>query len=101
MWAFEPDADAVVQQFYPGELGGLAISELLFGAFSPSGKLPVSFPRSVGTAPAFYNYLKGGRPLDPGLVMDDGRLQFGHAYVLNSPVPLWSFGNGLSYTTFE
>ncbi|KAG6890480.1 hypothetical protein C0992_001148 [Termitomyces sp. T32_za158] len=93
--------DAVVQQFYPGEMGGLAIAEVIFGAVNPSGKLPVSFPRSVGTTPAFYNYLKGSRPLDPGFVLDDGTLEFGHQYVLDSPIPLWSFGHGLSYTTFN
>lgn len=97
----QANADAVIQQFYPGELGGLAIAEIIFGAENPSGKLPVSFPRDVGTAPAFYNYLKGARPLDPGSVLDDGTLVFGHQYVLNSPVPLWSFGHGLSYTTFN
>ncbi|KAF7320670.1 Glycoside hydrolase family 3 protein [Mycena chlorophos] len=49
----QDNVDAVVQQFYPGELGGLAIAEVLFGAVKPSGKLPVSFPRSVGTTPIF------------------------------------------------
>ncbi|KAJ7342635.1 glycoside hydrolase superfamily [Mycena albidolilacea] len=97
----QANADAVVQQFYPGELGGTALAEVIFGAVNPSGKLPVSFPRSVGTTPVFYNYLKGSRPLDPGQVLDDGTLMFGHQYVLNSPVPLWSFGHGLSYTTFN
>ncbi|KAJ7210628.1 glycoside hydrolase family 3 protein [Mycena haematopus] len=95
----QANADAVVQQFYPGELGGLAIAEVIFGAVNPSGKLPVSFPRAVGTTPDFYNYLKGSRTIDPGQVLDDGTLMFGHQYVLNSPVPLWSFGHGLSYTT--
>lgn len=94
-------ADAVIQQFYPGELGGLALAEIVFGATNPSGKLPVSFPRSVGTTPVFYNYLKASRPVDPGAVFDDGNLLFGHQYVLNSPIPLWSFGHGLSYTTFN
>ncbi|KAI0352431.1 glycoside hydrolase [Trametes cingulata] len=94
-------ADAVVQQFYPGELGGLALAEVIFGDVNPSGKLPVSFPRSVGTTPVFYNYLKGSRPIDAGHVLDDGTLVFGHQYVLDSPVPLWSFGHGLSYTTFN
>ncbi|KZT13283.1 glycoside hydrolase family 3 protein [Laetiporus sulphureus 93-53] len=95
------NADAVVQQFYPGELGGLAIAEIIFGDANPSGRLPVSFPRSVGTTPAFYNYLKDGRPVDPGYVTPNGTLMFGHQYVLNTPVPLWSFGHGLSYTTFK
>ncbi|KAH9483331.1 Beta-xylosidase [Psilocybe cubensis] len=100
----QENADAVVQQFYPGELGGLAIAEVIFGAVNPSGKLPVSFPRDVGTTPVFYNYLKGSRPIDAGQVLDNGQLKFGHQasqYVLNSPVPLWSFGHGLSYTTFN
>ncbi|EJF59983.1 glycoside hydrolase [Dichomitus squalens LYAD-421 SS1] len=94
-------ADAVVQQFYPGELGGLALAEVIFGDVNPSGKLPVSFPRSVGTTPVFYNYLKGGRFIDPGEVLDDGTLIFGHQYVLDTPTPIWSFGHGLSYTTFN
>ncbi|KAI0751981.1 glycoside hydrolase family 3 protein [Irpex lacteus] len=97
----QENADAVIQQFYPGELGGLALAEVVFGDVNPSGKLPVSFPRSVGTTPVFYNYIKGSRPLDPGLVYDNGTLQFGHQYVLDSPIPLWSFGHGLSYTTFN
>lgn len=59
---------------------------------SEAGKLPVSVPRSVGTTPVFYNYLKGSRPLDAGQVLDNGVLKFGHQYVLDSPVPLWSFG---------
>ncbi|TFK34360.1 glycoside hydrolase superfamily [Crucibulum laeve] len=94
-------ADAVIQQFYPGELGGLALAEVVFGAVNPSGKLPVSFPRDVGTTPVFYNYLKGSRPIDAGQVLDNGQLIFGHSYVLNSPAPLWSFGHGLSYTSFN
>ncbi|KAF7792066.1 hypothetical protein EIP86_003094 [Pleurotus ostreatoroseus] len=94
-------ADAVLQQFYPGELGGLALAEVVFGDVNPSGKLPVSFPQSVGTTPVFYNYIKGSRPIDPGAILDDGTLLFGHQYVLNTPVPIWSFGHGLSYTTFN
>ncbi|KAI0033860.1 glycoside hydrolase family 3 protein [Vararia minispora EC-137] len=93
--------DAVIQQFYPGELGGLALAEIIFGSANPSGKLPVSFPQSVGTTPVFYDYLKGSRPLDPGTVTDNGTLVFGHQYVLSTPVPIWSFGHGLSYTTFD
>ncbi|PCH41771.1 glycoside hydrolase family 3 protein [Wolfiporia cocos MD-104 SS10] len=97
----QANVDAVVQQFYPGELGGLAIAEIIFGDANPSGKLPVSFPQSIGTAPAFYNYLKDGRPVSPGYITPNGTLVFGHQYVLNTPVPIWSFGHGLSYTTFN
>ncbi|KAF8874876.1 glycoside hydrolase family 3 protein [Gymnopilus junonius] len=97
----QENADAVIQQFYPGELGGVAIAEIIFGAVNPSGKLSVSFPRSVGTTPVFYNYLKGSRPIDAGIVSPNGSLKFGHQYVLDTPVPLWSFGHGLSYTTFS
>ncbi|KAI0734869.1 glycoside hydrolase superfamily [Fomitopsis betulina] len=95
------NADAVIQQFYYGELGGLAIAEIAFGVANPSGKLPVSFPQSVGTAPAFYNYYKDGRPVDAGYVAPNGTLVFGHQYVLDTPQPIWSFGHGLSYTTFN
>ncbi|EIW81674.1 glycoside hydrolase family 3 protein [Coniophora puteana RWD-64-598 SS2] len=98
----QENVDAVIQQFYPGELGGLAIAEVIFGAANPSGRLPVSFPRNVGTAPAFYNYYKGGRPLNnPGMITENLTMVFGSQYVLDTPVPTWSFGHGLSYTTFN
>ncbi|KAH0839362.1 family 3 glycoside hydrolase [Lanmaoa asiatica] len=97
----QENVGAVIQQFYPGELGGLAIAEIIFGAVNPSGKLPVSFPRSIATTPVFYNYLKGARPVDPGMTYLNGSLLFGHQYVLDTPVPTWSFGRGLSYTTFN
>jgi len=97
---------------------GRAIAEVIFGDVNPSGKLSLSVPRDVGTTPVFHNYLKGGRPAsNPGLILDDGTLRFGNQvssvmlafplfltyvqYVLNSPEPLWSFGHGLSYTTFQ
>ncbi|KAH7099310.1 glycoside hydrolase superfamily [Auriculariales sp. MPI-PUGE-AT-0066] len=93
-------ADGILQQFYPGEAGGLALAEVIYGDVNPSGKLPVSIPRDVGTTPAFYNYLKNSRPTDAGRILDNGDLVLGWQYVLDSPVPLWSFGEGLSYTTF-
>lgn len=93
------DVDAVVQQIYPGEPGGLAVAEIIFGAVNPSsmyddvvqpvlpsilivdvpaGKLPVSFPGSVATTPVFYNYLKGTRPVDPGMIYPNGSLLLRH-----------------------
>lgn len=102
-WVYR-NADAIISQFYGGELQGRALAEVIFGDFNPSGRTSVSWPRSVGTAPAFYDYLKGSRPVDwtgPGYIKDDGTLVFGHEYTLDSPVPFWSFGHGLSYTTFQ
>ncbi|HVW61491.1 MAG TPA: glycoside hydrolase family 3 N-terminal domain-containing protein [Puia sp.] len=89
---------AILTQWYPGEQGGNAIAEVLFGKVNPSGKLNVSFPQSVGHLPVFYNhypsdkgyYHKRGTPENPG-----------KDYVFSSPDPLWAFGTGLSYTSFE
>ncbi|KAH7340638.1 glycoside hydrolase superfamily [Rhizoctonia solani] len=102
-WVYR-NADAIISQFYGGELQGVALAEVIFGDYNPSGKTSVSWPRSVGTAPAFYDYLKGSRPVDwtgPGRIEDDGTLVFGHEYTLDTPVPFWSLGHGLSYTTFQ
>ncbi|CAE6423351.1 unnamed protein product [Rhizoctonia solani] len=102
-WVYR-NADAIISQFYGGELQGVALAEVIFGDYNPSGRTSASWPRSVGTAPAFYDYLKGARPVDwtgPGRIEDDGTLVFGHEYTLDTPVPFWSFGHGLSYTTFQ
>lgn len=97
----DEDANAVVQRFYPGDGGGIAIAEVLLGLYNPDGKLSISMPRSVGTLPVYYNYLQGGRPVDAGREYDNGTLVFGHQYVLDSVVPLYSFGHGLSYSNFS
>ncbi|KAK8195278.1 glycoside hydrolase family 3 protein [Phyllosticta capitalensis] len=96
-------AGALVQQFYPGEQGGNALADVLYGAVNPSGRLPVGIPRDVGTLPVFYDYLNSGRGDNPdaGAVDDNGTLTFGHQYVLDSPTPLYPFGHGLSYSAFE
>ena len=95
-------ASALVQQFYPGEQGGNALADVLFGEVNPSGKLAVSFPSSVGVLPVFYDYLNSGRGANPdaGAILPNGTLQFGHQYVLDTPVPLYEFGYGLSYSNF-
>ncbi|KAL2865938.1 glycoside hydrolase superfamily [Aspergillus lucknowensis] len=93
---------ALVQQFYPSEQGGNALADVLFGDYNPSGKLSVSFPRSVGDLPIYYDYLNSGRSIgDSGSVADDGTLVFGHQYVLGSPLPWYPFGYGLSYSEFD
>lgn len=89
---------AVIQQWYPGEQGGNAIAEVLFGKVNPSGKLNVSFPQSVGHLPVFYNYY----PSDKGYYNKRGTIEKpGKDYVFSSPDPLWAFGTGLSYTNFS
>jgi beta-glucosidase len=95
-------ASALVQQFYPGEQGGNALADVLFGSVNPSGKLSVSVPYDVGTLPVFYDYLNSGRGVDPdiGMITDNGTLKFGHRYVLGNPAPLYEFGYGMSYANF-
>lgn len=95
------NASALVQQFYPSEQGGNALADVLFGDVNPSGKLSVGFPYDVGTTPIYYDYLNSGRPNYPGEAFSNGTLSFGHQYVLNSPLPLYEFGYGKSYSTFE
>lgn len=92
------NADAIVVQWYGGEQQGNALADVLFGKVNPSGKLNVSFPQSVGHLPCFYNY----RPSDKGFYHQPGSLDKpGRDYVFSSPNALWSFGFGLSYTTFK
>lgn len=95
------DASALIQQFYPSEQGGNALADVLFGDVNPSGKLSVGFPYDIGTTPIYYDYLNSGRPVDPGMAFPNGTLSFGHQYVLNSPLPLYEFGYGKSYSTFH
>lgn len=98
-WA-KDNADAVVLQFYGGEQQGNALAEMLYGKVNPSGHLNVSFPRSTGNAPCFYNHYGTDREIndtDRGGSLDDPRLR----YVFERPYALWTFGHGMSYTTFD
>ncbi len=89
---------AILDAWYPGEQGGHALADVLFGKVSPSGKLPISVPRSVGHVPVFYNHKPSARGYyhRPGSPETPGR-----DYVFSPPSPLWEFGFGLSYTTFR
>ncbi len=91
-------ADAVLVQWYGGEKQGDVLANILTGAVNPSGRLNVSFPRSTGNTPCYYNYL----PTDRGHFGKGGTLQKpeGH-YIFEQPGALWPFGYGLSYTQFE
>jgi len=96
-WVKE-NVPAIIEQWYSGEQGGKAIAEILFGKVTPSGKLNVSFPQSVGHLPVYYNHY----PSDEGYYKISGSLDKpGKDYVFSSPDPLWAFGTGLSYTTFD
>ncbi|MCX8183756.1 MAG: glycoside hydrolase family 3 C-terminal domain-containing protein [Crenarchaeota archaeon] len=77
---------ALLQAWYPGQEGGNAIAEVLFGDYNPAGRLPFTWPRYVGQLPLYYNYKPTGR---------------GYDYVDMSGKPLFPFGHGLSYTRFE
>ena len=85
LWAAE-HTPAILDAWYPGQEGGTALAELLFGVISPSGKLPVTFYRSVKDLPDFGDYKVAGN---------------GRTYMYFEKKPLWPFGHGLSYTTFE
>ncbi len=89
---------AIVEAWYPGEQGGLALADILFGNVNPSGKLPVSVPQSVGHIPTVYDYKPSGRGYyhQPGTPEKPGR-----DYVFSSTDALFCFGHGLSYTQFE
>lgn len=76
---------AILEAWYPGENGGHAIAEVLFGDYNPAGRLPISFPRSIGQLPVYYNRRRGGSA----------------HYVEGDNRPLYAFGHGLSYTTFS
>lgn len=89
---------AILEAWYPGEEGGNAIARILFGEVNPSGKLPVSVPRSVGHVPTVYNTKPSGK----GFYWQRGTLEkSGRDYVFSSPDALFPFGHGLSYTQFE
>lgn len=91
-------ADAVLVQWYGGEKQGDVLANILTGVVNPSGRLNVSFPRSTGNTPCYYNYL----PTDRGHFGKGGTLQKpeGH-YIFEQPGALWPFGYGLSYTQFK
>jgi beta-glucosidase len=96
-------ASAVIMAWHPGTMGGPAIADVLLGEYSPSGKLPISWPRTVGQVPIYYNHKNTGRPwLDELKMAGPGRpggYVTGYSDVMQSPQ--FPFGYGLSYTQFE
>jgi beta-glucosidase len=88
-WLAE-NASAILEAWLPGEEGGAAVAAVLFGAVNPGGKLPVSFPRSSGQVPLTYNHTPSG-----------GHSNWYGDYMDLPASPVYAFGHGLSYTTFE
>jgi beta-glucosidase len=87
-------ADAILDIWFPGTMGGKAVANVLFGKYNPSGKLTMTFPRNLGQVPIFYYEKNTGRPLylpDP---------KYKSRYIDCPNDPLYPFGFGLSYTTF-
>lgn len=102
-------SSALLYSFHPGTMGGPAIADLLFGKAVPGGKTPVTFPKTVGQIPLYYSHNNTGRPaLRNETLLDDIPLEAGQTSLGNTSFyldagadPLFPFGYGLSYTTFE
>ncbi|HYF66774.1 MAG TPA: glycoside hydrolase family 3 N-terminal domain-containing protein [Ohtaekwangia sp.] len=85
---------AILETWFLGTQAGHAIADVLFGDYNPSGKLPMTFPKSVGQIPIHYSMKNTGRPMDPNN-------KYTSKYLDESNEPLYVFGYGLSYTTFS
>lgn len=92
-WSAE-NIPAIAEAWQLGTESGNAIADVLFGKYNPSGKLPVSFPRTVGQEPLYYNHMTTGRPYAPNVVTSSHYTDIENG-------PLYPFGFGLSYTSFE
>ncbi len=86
---------AMLEAWFPGVEAGNGVADVVFGKVNPGGKLPVSFPRRVGQVPIYYNHEPTGRPCDTGSKYNSRYRD------LDSCAPLYEFGYGLSYTTFD
>jgi beta-glucosidase len=89
------DAPAILEAWFPGVQAGPAVADVVFGKVNPGGKLPVSFPRRLGQVPIYYNHERTGRPCNPDVKWNSRYRD------IPSCSPLYEFGYGLSYTTFE
>lgn len=93
--------DAILNVWFAGSEAGNAISDVLFGKVNPSGKLPVTFPRSLGQVPIYYNHKNTGRPLGADPTEKCVYERFRSNYMDECNTPLYPFGYGLSYTKFN
>lgn len=90
--------DAILEAWYPGTIGGDAIAQTLYGINNPGGKLPMTFPRTLGQIPIYYNHKNTGRPY---LGKTDPEQKYKSRYIDVDNSPLYPFGYGLSYTKFD
>ncbi len=90
------NVSAILYTWWLGSEAGNAIADVLFGDYNPSGKLPMTFPRSEGQIPIYYNHFNTGRP-----AQNDSDKNYRSAYLDLSITPKFEFGYGLSYTTFQ
>jgi beta-glucosidase len=93
--AVQDKAAAILEAWFPGTEGGNAVADVLYGKVNPGGKLPVSFPHGVGTVPYYYNHEPTGRPCDATFKWNSRYRD------LPTCQPLYPFGYGLSYTSFD
>lgn len=93
--------DAILNAWFPGTEAGYAIADVLFGKVNPSAKLPMTFPRSLGQVPIYYNHKNTGRPLNKEKVEKCEYERFRSNYMDECNTPLFPFGYGLSYTKFS
>lgn len=96
-WA-DKHIPAIVEAWHLGTQSGNAIAQVLYGDYNPSGKLPMTFPRNVGQVPIYYNHKNSGRPLPS---VEEPNLVFWTHYSDVDNSPLYRFGYGLSYASFE
>ncbi|MXP10566.1 beta-glucosidase BglX [Pseudoblastomonas halimionae] len=94
-WAND-NVPAILHAWYPGTQGGHAVADVVYGDYNPSGKLPVTFPRTVGQVPIHYDMKNTGRPIELG----EPGAKYVSRYLNTSNDPLYRFGYGLSYTSF-
>ena len=89
--------DAILEIWFPGTSGGYGVADVLFGEYNPSAKLPITFPRSIGQVPIYYNVKNTGRPIP----LDNPKEDYKSNYIDSPNTPLYPFGHGLSYTNFD
>ena len=103
-------ADAILMAWHPGTMGGPAVTDILFGAATPSGRLPVTWPKTVGQIPIYYNHNNTGRPADEKTFVQMDKIPVGawqsslgntSHYLDAGFEPQFPFGYGLTYTRFE